>query len=80
LGYFPPATQYWAATLVRHRHLRPPARRHNRAAYARRAINSILTARADAELADFQLPDAYGIDDRSFQESFGAQMLYPFVC
>lgn len=25
-----------------------------------------------------KLPDAYGIDDRSFPESFGAQMLYPF--
>jgi sterol desaturase/sphingolipid hydroxylase (fatty acid hydroxylase superfamily) len=24
------------------------------------------------------LPDAYGIDDRSFPEGFGAQMLYPF--
>ena len=25
-----------------------------------------------------ELPDAYGIDDQSFPESFGAQMLYPF--
>ena len=25
-----------------------------------------------------QLPDAYGIDDQSFPESFAAQMLYPF--
>jgi len=25
-----------------------------------------------------ELPDAYGIDDKSFPESFGAQMLYPF--
>jgi sterol desaturase/sphingolipid hydroxylase (fatty acid hydroxylase superfamily) len=25
-----------------------------------------------------ELPDAYGIDDTSFPESFGAQMLYPF--
>lgn len=25
-----------------------------------------------------KLPDAYGIDDRTFPESFGAQMLYPF--
>ena len=24
------------------------------------------------------LPDAYGIDDKSFPEGFGAQMLYPF--
>ena len=24
------------------------------------------------------LPDSYGIDDRSFPEGFGAQMLYPF--
>jgi len=24
------------------------------------------------------LPDAYGIADRSFPTSFGAQMLYPF--
>jgi hypothetical protein len=25
-----------------------------------------------------ELPDAYGIDDTSFPESFGAQLLYPF--
>ncbi len=25
-----------------------------------------------------ELPDAYGIDDQSFPESFGAQLLYPF--
>jgi len=25
-----------------------------------------------------QIADAYGIDDQSFPESFGAQMLYPF--
>ena len=25
-----------------------------------------------------ELPDAYGIDDQNFPESFGAQMLYPF--
>jgi sterol desaturase/sphingolipid hydroxylase (fatty acid hydroxylase superfamily) len=25
-----------------------------------------------------KLPDAYGIDDQSFPESFGAQMMYPF--
>jgi sterol desaturase/sphingolipid hydroxylase (fatty acid hydroxylase superfamily) len=25
-----------------------------------------------------ELPDAYGIADQSFPESFGAQMLYPF--
>lgn len=25
-----------------------------------------------------ELPDAYGIDDKSFPEGFGAQMLYPF--
>ncbi len=25
-----------------------------------------------------QLPDAYGVDDKAFPESFGAQMLYPF--
>ena len=26
-----------------------------------------------------ELPDAYGIDDKSFPEGFGAQMLYPFT-
>jgi sterol desaturase/sphingolipid hydroxylase (fatty acid hydroxylase superfamily) len=26
-----------------------------------------------------ELPDAYGIDDQSFPESFGAQLLYPFT-
>jgi sterol desaturase/sphingolipid hydroxylase (fatty acid hydroxylase superfamily) len=26
-----------------------------------------------------ELPDGYGIDDQSFPESFGAQMLYPFT-
>jgi hypothetical protein len=25
-----------------------------------------------------ELPDAYGIDDQSFPESIGAQLLYPF--
>jgi hypothetical protein len=25
-----------------------------------------------------ELPDAYGIDDQSFPESFSGQMLYPF--
>ena len=25
-----------------------------------------------------KLPDAYGIDDQSFPESFGIQLLYPF--
>jgi sterol desaturase/sphingolipid hydroxylase (fatty acid hydroxylase superfamily) len=25
-----------------------------------------------------ELPDAYGVDDEHFPESFGAQMLYPF--
>ena len=25
-----------------------------------------------------RLPDAYGIDDHDFPESFGAQLLYPF--
>ena len=25
-----------------------------------------------------QITNAYGIDDQSFPESFGAQMLYPF--
>jgi sterol desaturase/sphingolipid hydroxylase (fatty acid hydroxylase superfamily) len=25
-----------------------------------------------------ELPDAYGVDDKNFPESFGAQMLYPF--
>jgi sterol desaturase/sphingolipid hydroxylase (fatty acid hydroxylase superfamily) len=26
-----------------------------------------------------ELPDAYGIADKSFPEGFGAQMLYPFT-
>ena len=29
-------------------------------------------------LPENEMPDAYGIDDESFPESFGAQMLYPF--
>jgi sterol desaturase/sphingolipid hydroxylase (fatty acid hydroxylase superfamily) len=29
-------------------------------------------------MPEHELPDAYGIEDQSFPESFGAQMLYPF--
>jgi sterol desaturase/sphingolipid hydroxylase (fatty acid hydroxylase superfamily) len=29
-------------------------------------------------MPEHKLPDAYGIEDQSFPESFGAQMLYPF--
>jgi sterol desaturase/sphingolipid hydroxylase (fatty acid hydroxylase superfamily) len=29
-------------------------------------------------MPEHELPDAYGIDDQSFPESFGAQLLYPF--
>jgi sterol desaturase/sphingolipid hydroxylase (fatty acid hydroxylase superfamily) len=30
-------------------------------------------------MPESELPDAYGIADKSFPESFGAQMLYPFL-
>jgi sterol desaturase/sphingolipid hydroxylase (fatty acid hydroxylase superfamily) len=26
-----------------------------------------------------ELPDAYGIDDKRFPQSFGGQMVYPFM-
>jgi sterol desaturase/sphingolipid hydroxylase (fatty acid hydroxylase superfamily) len=29
-------------------------------------------------MPEHQLPDAYGIDDASFPQGFGSQLLYPF--
>jgi sterol desaturase/sphingolipid hydroxylase (fatty acid hydroxylase superfamily) len=29
-------------------------------------------------MPEHEMPDAYGIADKSFPEGFGAQMLYPF--